>query len=131
MNTLRYTLLMSFFVVLTGCVSVNIQSSVKPDAQPDFRRVLIVSKLPVLSPDYLPKFQAAFPPDYQVCSVADNPLSFKNIDESIQQGIRDCESEVMLTLGFSRNYTAGGGKYISSYNEIYAEMSSIASGQSF
>lgn len=131
MKTLRHVLLTSILATLTGCVSVNIQSNARPNVQPDFRRILIVSRLSVLSPDYLPRFRDAFPPNYQVCSVANDAISFGNLDESIRQGIRDCDSEVLLTLGFSRNYTSGGGEYIASYNEIYAEMSSIASGKPF
>ena len=131
MNTLRYAFTGVLLTALIGCVSVNIQSNVSPDARPDFRRVLIVSKLSVLSPDYLSKFKDAFPPDCQVCSVANKPISFVSLDQSIQQGIRDCNSEVLLTLGFGRNYTSGGGEYISSYNEVYAEMSSVASGKPF
>lgn len=131
MNILRCALFVALITTLTGCISVHIQSNVSPDARPDFRRVLIVSKLSVLSPDYLPRFQAAFPSDYQVCSVANNPISFVSLDESIQQGIKDCGSEVLLTLGFSRNFTSGGGEYILSFNEVYAEMSTVASGKPF
>lgn len=129
-RSLRYALLLTT-AALTGCVSVNIQSNVKPDAIPDFRRILIVSKLPVQSPDYLARFQTSFPPTYQICSVADSPIAFESSDELIQNQQKACQSEVMLSLGFSRNYTSGGGKSISAYNEVYLEMSSFASGKPF
>lgn len=131
MRTLRYLLLSSLVGLLAGCVTVNIQSNVKRDAVPDFRRILIVSKLSTLDPAYLPEFQTAFPPTYQVCSVADSPIAFESSEELIKEQQEVCGSEVLLTLGFSRNYTRGGGEYISSYNEVYVEMSSFSSGKPF
>ena len=130
MHSLRY----SFLVItglLTGCVAVNIQSNVQPEAKPDFQRILIVSKLPVQGVDYLARFQTAFPPTYQVCSVADSPIAFETSEQLIQRQQETCKSEVLLTLQFSRNYTSGGGKGIASFNEVYAEMSSLASGKAF
>ncbi|MBC3786908.1 hypothetical protein [Spirosoma utsteinense] len=130
MHALRYLFLMSASL-LTGCVAVTIQSNVKPDAKPDFQRILIVSRLPMQRPGYLAKFQTAFPTSYQVCSVADSPIAFETPDELIQRQQESCKSEVILTLGFSRNYTSGGGKSIATFNEVYAEMSSIATGKPF
>lgn len=130
MHSLRYSYLV-MVGLLTGCVAVNIQSNVRPEARPDFQRILIVSKLPVQGADYLARFQTAFPPTYQVCSVADSPIAFETSNELIENQQQICKSEVILSLGFSRNYTAGGGKVIASFNEVYAEMSSFASGKPF
>jgi hypothetical protein len=127
---LRYALLATT-TLLTGCVAVNIQSNVRPEAKPDFQRILIVSKLPVQRAGYLARFQTAFPPTYQVCSVVDSPLAFETSAELIQRQQEACKSEVALTLEFSRNYTSGGGKVIASFNEIRMEMSSLASGKAF
>lgn len=130
MHALRY----SFLVItglLTGCVAVNIQSNVRSEEKPDFQRILIVSKLPVQRASYLAKFQTAFPPTYQVCSVANSPITFETSDELIKRQQEACKSEVLLTLEFGRNYTSGGGQVTASFNEIHLEMSSLASGKAF
>jgi hypothetical protein len=118
-------------LLVNGCVSVSIQSNVKADARPVFRRILVVSRLSTVSPTYLPKFQTAFPAGYQVCTVSTSPISFETADEAIQKQVQACSSDVILTLDFNRNFTSGGGKYISSYNELYMEMTNVATGKPF
>ncbi len=126
-----YTLLAVTPILFVGCASVNIQSNVKADAKPAFRRILVVSRLSRVSPDYLPKFQTVFPTGYQVCTVSTSPISFETPEEAIQQQVQACTSEAVLTLDFNRNFTSGDGKYISSYNELYMEMTSVATGKPF
>lgn len=60
-----------------------------------------------------------------------SPISFETPEEAVQQQTQACSSEVTLTIDFNRNYTSGGGKYISSYNELYLEMASLETGQPF
>lgn len=124
-------LVISVVASLTGCVSVNIQSNAKADAKPAFRRILIESRLPRMKPTYLPTFQTAFPAGYQVCVVSNSPISFDNPQEAIDKQRQACQSEVLLTIDFNRNYTSGYGNYISASNELYLEMKNLATGKPF
>ncbi|GAB2559395.1 hypothetical protein [Spirosoma areae] len=124
-------LMISFLASLTGCIAVNFQSNVKADATPEFRRILIESRLPTVKPTYLPTFQTAFPAGYQVCTVSNSPISFDNPEQTIEKQRQTCQSEVLLTIDFNRNYTSGYGKYIASTNELYLEMKNLATGQPF
>jgi hypothetical protein len=126
-----YVLLSSLLINLTGCVTATIQSNVKVDARPEFRRILVVSRLPAVEPTYLPTFQTAFPAGYQVCTVSNSPISFDSPEEAIEKQRQTCQSEVLLTLDFNRNYTSGYGRYISSNNELYMEMTNLATGKPF
>lgn len=132
MKTATYTLLMiGLWISLTGCVTATFRSNVKPDAKPEFRRILVVSRLPSVEETYLPTFQTAFPAGYQVCTVSNSPISFDNPEQAIEKQRQTCQSEVMLTIDFSRNYTSGFGKYISSNNELFMEMTNLATGHPF
>lgn len=117
--------------LLDGCVTVNIQSNVKPGATPEFHRVLIESRLPGTSDAYLSRFSTAFPSGYQVCTLANGPTSFDNPAESLAKKRQACQSEVLLTIDFQRNYTLGEGQYISSRNELLLEMTNLETGQPF
>ena len=130
-KTISKLLMIGLVASLTGCYTARIVSNVKVDARPEFRRILIVSKLPNIRPEYLPTFQTAFPPGYQVCIVANSPLSFDDPEQAIEKQRQTCQSEIQLTLDINRNYTSGSGKYISSYNELYLEMKNLATGQPF
>ncbi|MFD2935591.1 hypothetical protein [Spirosoma flavum] len=98
---------------------------------PEFRRILVVSRLPTVKQTYLPTFQTAFPAGYQVCTVSNSPISFDSPEEAIENQRQTCKSEVLLTIDLNRNYTSGNGRYISSYNELYLEMTSLATGKPF
>ncbi|GAB4006918.1 hypothetical protein EXU85_30470 [Spirosoma sp. KCTC 42546] len=124
-------LIISLLTILTGCITANFQSNVKADAKPEFRRILIVSKLSNVSQTYLPTFQTAFPAGYQVCTVSSSPIAFESPEESIEKQRQTCQSEVILTIDFNRNYTTGSGKYISSYNELLLEMTDLTTGKPF
>lgn len=124
-------LLLGLLANLTGCMAVTIQSNMKANARPEFRRILIVSRLSNLTATYLPSFQTAFPVGYQVCTVSNSPISFDDPAEAIEKQRNSCQSEVMLTIDFSRNYTSGTGKYAVSYDELYMEMTSFATGKPF
>lgn len=124
-------LLIIIFVNLMGCVTATIQSNVKADDKPAFRRILLMSRLSTVTPTYLPKFQTAFPVGSQVCTVVNSPISFDSLEETIDKQRQRCQSEVLLTIDFNRNYTSGGGKYSSSYNELYMEMTSLTTGKPF
>ncbi len=132
MKSIVYGLLIgSLLVCLTGCVTATFQTNVKTDATPAFKRILIVSRLPTTKPDYLASLQTAFPPGYQVCTVANSPISFETAEEAIEKQRQACQSEVVLTIDFNRSYTSGSGRYISSNNELLLEMKSLATGIPF
>ena len=118
--------------LLTGCTPiVRLQSNARPEIRPDFHRILIVSRLPNSRQTYLPGFLSAFPAQYQVCTVEISPISFDTPEEAIRRQVDQCKSEVMLTIDVNRNFTEGGGKYISSYTDLYLELTNIATGQPF
>ncbi|WP_240625457.1 hypothetical protein [Spirosoma pollinicola] len=107
------------------------QTNVKTDAKPEFRRILVVSKLPAVKETYLPSFQTAFPTGYQVCAVSNSPISFDSLEEAIEKKRQTCQSEVVLTIDFNRNYTTGYGRYITSNNELFMEMINLSTGKPF
>ncbi|ADB36111.1 hypothetical protein [Spirosoma linguale] len=121
----------SFLMTLTSCSNVYIQSNVNRDERTDFTRILVVSNLTRANPAYLASFQTAFPQGYQVCSVSNSPLSFDSPQEAIQKQQQTCQSEVMLTIDFSRNYLSGYGKYISSNDELLLQLVNISNGKPF
>lgn len=131
MKIFRQLITLSLLINLASCITANIQSNVKADAKPEFRRILVVSRLPKTHATYLPTFQTAFPAGYQVCTVSNSPISFESPEEAIDRQRQTCQSEVMLTIDFNRNYTAGSGRYITSYNELYLEMTNLATGKPF
>lgn len=118
-------------VTMTGCMNVSIQSNVKPDEKPEFRRILVVSNLPNMVPTYLPRFQTAFPTGYQVCTVSNSSIDFDTPEEAIDKKRQACQSEVSLSIDFNRNYTSGYGKYISSNNELLLVMTNLATNKPF
>lgn len=118
-------------VTLTGCMNVSIQSNVKPDEKPEFRRILVVSNLPNMAPTYLARFQTAFPTGYQVCTVSNSSIDFDSPEEAIDKKRQACQSEVSLSIDFNRNYTSGYGKYISSNNELLLVMTNLATNKPF
>ncbi len=123
-------LLLSTF--LTGCTTIlNIQSNVRVVDKPPFERILIVSRLPNVEPDYATTFVGAFPSQYTVCSVDISPIAFETPDELIDRQLKECNSQVMLTLDLNRNFSGGSGKYIRGYNNIYLEMTNLATGKPF
>lgn len=132
MKTIAYIAL--FFGLsggLMGCTSARFQSNIQANDVPDFHRILVVSRLPKTTATYLPGFQTAFPGGYQVCTLSNSPISFDSPEQAIQQQRRECQSEVMLTIDFSRNYTTGYGQYISANNELLMEMTNLATGKPF
>lgn len=124
-------LISSLLVALTSCVTATFQSNVKADAKPEFKRILIVSRLPATKPAYLASLQTAFPTGYQVCTVSNSPISFETAEEAIEKQRQACQSEVVLTIDFNRSYTSGSGRYISSNNELLLEMKSLSTGIPF
>ncbi len=132
MKTVVHTILMiGLLTTLTGCVTARFQSNIKANDVPEFHRILVVSRLPKTTETYLPSFQTAFPSGYQVCTLSNGPISFDSPEQAIQQQRQECQSEVMLTIDFSRNYTTGYGNYMSANNEILMEMTNLATGKPF
>ena len=131
MKTITQLLVIGFTSILVGCVSVNIQSNAKKEAIPEFHRLLIDSRLPETDNTYLDKFLTAFPAGYRVCTVLNSPTSFEKPADAIEKQRQSCQSEVLLTIDFYRNYTSGGGKYIYTTNELLLEMKNLSNGQSF
>ncbi|QJD77365.1 hypothetical protein [Spirosoma rhododendri] len=119
-------------VLLTGCVTIlDIQSNVRVADKPPFERILIVSRLPNVPPGYASTFVGAFPSQYTVCSVDVSPIDFETPDELVSRQLNECKSQVMLTLDLNRSFSGNSGKYIAGYNNIYLEMSSVATGKPF
>ena len=116
---------------LTGCITARFQSNIQANDVPEFHRILVVSRLPKTTATYLPGFQTAFPNGYQVCTLSNSPISFEKPEQAIQQQRQECQSEVMLTIDFNRNYTTGYGHYISATNEILMEMTNLTTGKPF
>ncbi|WP_018618481.1 hypothetical protein [Spirosoma luteum] len=117
--------------MLAGCVSVNIQSNIKKEAQPEFSRILVESRLSQVGPTYLSSFQTSFPAGYQVCVVSNSVISFDSPEEAVEKQRQACQSEVVLTIDFKRNSVSASGKYAYSSNELYVEMRNLATGQPF
>ncbi len=118
--------------LLTGCSTIlNIQSNVRVVDKPPFERILIVSRLPNVPPGYASTFIGAFPSQYTVCSVDVSPIDFETPEELISRQLDECKSQVMLTLDLNRSFSGNSGKYITGYNNIYLEMSSVATGKPF
>jgi len=115
--------------LLTGCVRFN--SNIDRAAIPAFTRLLVVSKLPNMKPDYLNMFLNIFPRQYEVCVVEAGPLAFGNPDSLIRKQLTACRSEVMLTINPYRNYTTGSGEYIRSTDEVLLEMTDMTTQKSF
>ncbi len=122
-----FSLLLLF--MLTGCVSFN--SNIDRKAIPEFTRLLVVSKLPNMRPDYLTMFLNMFPTQYEVCTMDAGPLAFGNPDSLISKQLKQCNSQVVLTINPYRNYTTGSGEYISSANEVLLEMTDASTQKSF
>ena len=132
MKTVAYiALLFGLSGSLTGCITARFQSNIKANDVPEFHRILVVSRLPKTTATYLPSFQTAFPGGYQVCTLSNGPISFDSPEQAIQQQRQECQSEVMLTIDFNRNYTTGYGHYISTNNEILMELTNLATGKPF
>ncbi len=131
MKTMTHLLVISLMATLVGCVSVNIQSNVRTEATPEFHRLLIESRLPETNDTYLAQFSTAFPAGYQICTVLNSPTSFEKPADAIEKQRQACQSEVLLTIDFYRNYTSGSGKYIYSTNELLLEMKNLSNGQAF
>ena len=131
MKVMIQVLVISLASLAVGCVAVNIQSNTKTEATPEFHRILIESRLPETGQAYLSQFSKAFPAGYQVCTVSNSPTSFERPTDAIEKQRQACQSEVLLTIDFYRNYTSGGGKYIYSTNELLLEMKNLSNGQSF
>ncbi len=115
--------------LLTGCVSFK--SNIDRAAAPAFTRLLVVSKLPDMGPNYLNMFLNTFPTNYEVCIADAGPLSFGNPDSLIRKQATACRSEVILTLNPYRNFTTGSGEYIASANEVLLELTDANTQKSF
>ena len=132
MKKITQFLVVSLTLSLTGCSpSISFQSNRKTEAQPEFSRILIESRLPKINPVYLPSFQTAFPAGYQVCVVSNSPISFDSPEEAIEKQRQTCRSEVLLTIDFKRNSVSASGQYAYSSNELYLEMKNLATNRPF
>ena len=121
--------LLSIAAALTGCVSIKSNSLVNA-VPPNFRRVLIVTKMRNAPDSYVRQFARAFPPGYEVCTLALSPLSFDKPDDAIRKQLESCHSEVILTVELIKTGHYAG-RYSSYPYEFNAEMQSVASGQPF
>lgn len=117
--------------VTTACVSTRFTSNTDFQSLRQFSKILVVSKLPKTSPEYLGTYTRAFPSKYAVCVIDAGDLSFGNPDSTIARKARECGSEVILTLTPSRQFTSGDGKNIQSMNEVFLEMATFPGNQSF
>lgn len=115
--------------LLTGCTTLR--TNVRPDQIPDFSRVLVVSRLDNVRPDYVHEYVKAFPPAYQVCTLTANKLSFGDPEEAIRRQAESCRSEVILTLELSRTDVQGNGRYSRTVNDYYAHMRAVNAAEPF
>ncbi len=129
MKTPLLSLLLS--LLLTACTTFK--SNVDPSAVPEFSRILVVSRLPVNSHKLLSDFTSVFPPQYSVCALGINKLGFGKPDSLIQQKIRECHSDVVLTVTLQENYGPVPTRYGYAYSvsPMFFEMTSVATGKSF
>ncbi len=125
-------------VLLTGCVTTNFKSNSDFQTLRPFSRVLVVSTLPQVSSAYLDAWLVSFPTSYEVCVLDAGKLAFGKPDSLINEQIRECNAEVILTFELNRSYTTGnasGGQYgsgqIVSVNDLYLEMLSVADRKPF
>jgi hypothetical protein len=131
LSTMKAFVLLTLLFALTGCVTTQFKSNTDFQALQRFNRILVVSKLPNVSSEYLASYTQAFPEQYSVCVVDASPLVFGNPDSLIVQKARECGSEVTLMIDFKRNFTAGDGKYITSMSEVFFELASFPARQPF
>lgn len=132
MKRITHVLAFGLLSSLISCSpSVIIQSNRKAEAQPEFSRILIESRLSQVGPTYLSSFQTSFPAGYQVCVVSNSVLSFESPEEAVEKQRLVCQSEVILTIDFKRNSVSASGEYAYSSNELYVEMKNLATGQPF
>lgn len=115
--------------LLMGCVSFN--SNIDRASIPEFTRLLVVSKLPTMRPDYLTNFLNALPSTYEVCIVEAGPLAFGNPDSLVNNKLVQCKSQAILTINPYRNYTTGSGEYTSSTSEVLLDMTDAVTKKSF
>lgn len=103
---------------------------------PEFKRILVVTKLYNPPRNYEQRYLGIFPKDYEVCVVGITPLSF-NPDSLINEQARQCRSDAMLTIslyqqGVSDVSQIGGVVQNNSTPSRYtAEMKMIATEQPF
>jgi hypothetical protein len=126
---MKASLTLLILSLLTSCVSF--QSNIDRAATPEFTRLLVVSKLPNMRPDYLNMFLNTFPTKYEVCITDAGPLAFGNPDTLIRKQVISCRSEAILTINPYRNYTTGSGEYIASANEVLLELTDATTQKSF
>ncbi len=88
--------LLAAIVWLAGCVSFK--TNVDQAAIPTFSRLLIISKLGTNADVPVDWFLSAFPPQYTICTLQIDKLSFLNSDSLIRQKVQECGSEVVLTI---------------------------------
>ncbi len=132
MKRMTQVLALGLLSSLISCSpSVIIQSNRKAEAQPEFSRILVESRLSQVNPAYLPSFQTSFPAGYQVCVVSNSVISFDSPEEAVEKQRQACQSEVLLTIDFKRNSVSASGQYAYSSNELYVEMKNLATGQPF
>ncbi len=141
-----YIFLLVVAVSLAGCIPFK--TSIDQQAMPDFSRVLVVSRLPVNKPKMLYDFIKVFPVQYSVCSMGIDPLTFGNPDSLVRQRIRECNSQVVLTIDIQSDYGVLPNSYSRTspghyppppaglysglrYGTLYFEMYDVATGKSF
>jgi hypothetical protein len=119
---------LALILLLGGCVSF--QTNYNQATVPPFRRVLVVTQLPTIPRD-LTSFQRAFPEQYEVCVADAGSLALTPPDSIINNQVRICQSEVLLTMKLNRSYIAGWADDLRSVNEYLLEMKEIRTGQTF
>lgn len=126
-----------YILCILVCVSctpttVFMNTNVDRSTMPDFQRILVVSKLSVVKPDYLTDYIRHFPEQYQVCVVNAGPLALSNPDSLIADQQRTCQSEVMLTIQPYRTYTVDGvGDDVDTVTEFLLAMSDATTQKTF
>jgi hypothetical protein len=118
--------------LLAGCTTQTVfQTKTDRSRIPAFDRILVVSRLPVVSNQFLNRFLTAFPKPYAICTVSGDQLSMVNPDSLIPQQAKFCGSQVMLTITPGRDYVSGSADNVQTQRECYLELSDIATGKPF
>lgn len=114
-----------------GCAPTRFNTNTDRSVLPEFSRILVVSKVPLQQRDYLSQYITAFPVEYEACAIEASVLAFGNPDSLIREKVKQCNSQVMLTIQPYNDFVAGSGKNATGYSEYLVEMTDVATGKPF
>ncbi|CCH03405.1 hypothetical protein FAES_5406 [Fibrella aestuarina BUZ 2] len=128
MKTIATLLLLT---ICLGCATTRFNTNTDRGTLPEFSRILVVSKVPLQKRDYIFQYLTAFPIEYEVCAIEASVLAFGNPDSLVREKIKQCDSQVMLTIQPYNDFVSGTGKYATGYSEFLVEMTDLATNKPF